>query len=491
MNNMPIKLLIAEDEMNLSFVLQKELSRQGCVVRVVNNGDEAIKVAREEEFHVALLDLMMPGASGIQVLRSLVEQDPAPEVIIMTGHATVNTALEAMKFGAYDYLTKPCALDQIAETIRKANEKGRLKRENLVLQSLVKHTSPHAQASKLPQHGIITANEKMMAVLAQIDLVASNDAPVLINGETGTGRELIARAIHNASSRRTRPFVSINCATTLDPLFEADLFGHEAGAFTSARTRKLGLLEMANQGTLYLEEINGLSLTLQTKILRAIETSSFYRLGGTRRVDTDVRIVASTSQDLAVREQQESFRTDLFNKINSIRVSVPALRERPEDIVGISEHFLKSFAPNRSIMITLEAQQVLRSYPWPGNLRELRNVLERAVLLSRSNVIQPTDLLVELATREAMPFTPVVLSNNSQYAGIDHGVGAVTSSFASNESSGRLEELERREILSALDRTNWHQGKTADLLGISPSTLYRRLREYKITKRMVRAQRSV
>ncbi len=493
MSNTPIKLLIAEDEINLSYVLQKELSRQGCVVTVAHNGDDAIRLGRKEEFHVALLDLMMPGTGGLQVLRALVEQEPAPEVIIMTGHATVNTALEAMKIGAYDYLTKPCSLAQVAEVIRKANEKVQLKRENLVLQSLMKHNAAQNSASRTNQYGVITNNDRMYAVLSQIEMTASSHAPVMISGESGTGKDLIARAIHNASSRRTKPFVVLNCATTPEQLLESELFGYEAGAFSSARSRKLGLFELANHGTLFLEEIGTLSDTLQVKLLRALETQGFFRIGGTRKVDADVRIIAASNLDLATVAQQGRFRQDLFNRINSIRITLPALRERTEDIIAIAENFLKSFAPNRSIIISPEARKVLTTYQWPGNVRELRNVVERAILLARSNVIQPSDLLVELAARETMtvPGLPI-MQPPTVAVGMDHGFGAIGTILSSHDSSVvKLGEIERREILTALERTNWHQGKTAELLGISPSTLYRRLREYKITKRMVRAQRSL
>ena len=492
---MSIKLLIAEDELNLSYVLQKELARQGCVVTIANNGDDAIRCARQEEFHVALLDLMMPGANGIQVLRALSEQEPAPEVIIMTGHATVNTALEAMKLGAYDYLTKPCSLGELTEVVRKAHEKYRLKRDNLVLQSLVKHNNGNSGLLRPGQHGIVTHNEKLYTVLSQIELIAPNHASVLISGEPGTGKELVAQAIHHASPRRTRPFVALNCATTAESSLEAELFGHEAGAFASARTRKLGVFELANHGTLFLEEIGCLSAVAQARLQRVLETMSFYRIGGTRKIEVDVRLVVSSSQNLLTAIQHETFRSELFHRLNSVRITLPPLRERVEDIMPIAEHFLKAFAPNRLIMISPDARRVLTSYQWPGNVQELRNVVERAVLVAQGNLIQASDLLVELTARESFPPRSDTGTNYESVAlGMDHGLGMVevptTHSLSNGVTVVRLDETERREILTALERTNWHQGKTAELLGISPSTLYRRLREYNITKRMVRAQRA-
>lgn len=496
MSNTQIKLLIAEDELNLSFVLQKELARQGCAVKIAQNGDEAIRLTRQEEFHVALLDLMMPGANGIQVLRALCEQEPAPEVIIMTGHATVNTALEAMKLGAYDYLTKPCSLAELAEVIRKAYEKNRLKRENLVLQSLVRHAAPNATMIRPGQPGIVTCNEQMYALLAQVDLIAPNPAPILITGESGVGKETMARVIHHASPRRARPFVVLNCATTPESLVEAELFGHEAGAFTAARTRKLGLFEMAQNGTLFLEEVGCLSAASQARLLRALETMSFYRIGGTRKIELDLRIIASSSQNLSQAAQQGRFRQDLWQRLNSIRMTLPPLRERSEDIPALTEHFLTTFAPNRQLVLSPEARRRLSAYQWPGNVRELQNVIERAVLLARSNMIQPGDLLVELSSREIVPARSALEPGYEPNSfGVDHGLGTVevasSLAFGKGVNVTRLEETEKREILSALERTNWHQGKTAELLGISPSTLYRRLREYKITKRMIRAQRAL
>jgi len=496
MNQEPIKLLIAEDEHNLSFVLQKELARQGCDVAVANDGEAAIKLAREQEFHVALLDLMLPGADGITILRVLREQDPAPEVIMMTGHATVDTALSAMKFGAYDYLTKPCNLAELTELIRKAYEKNHLKRENLVLQSLVSQrlqdpVAPRAGQEGAIQDGIITRNAQMREVLAQVERVAPSNAPVLINGESGAGKELIARAIHRASPRRDKPFVDLNCAAVSETLVESELFGHEAGAFTSARTRKLGMFELANHGTLFLDEISELPPAQQSKLLRVLETMNFFRVGGTRKVEVDVRIIAATNMDLATAVKQGRFRNDLFYRINSIRILLPPLRERPEDTLLIAQHFLLTFAPQRKLTISPEAQQVLLSYPWPGNVRELRNMMERAVLLATGDAIQSQDLPVEATHREPAARFVGMPVNGHHANGIDHSVGQVLPDMpTTGPSVARLDEIEKREIIATLERTNWHQGRTAELLGISPSTLYRRLRAYKISKREVIAQRT-
>lgn len=514
----PIKLLVAEDERNLSFVLQKELSRQGFEVTVASDGDTAVNLAQTHEFHIALVDLMLPGADGLTILRALREQEPVPEVIMMTGHATVETALSAMKLGAYDYLTKPCNLNEVSQLLSKAHEKYRLRRENLVLQNLVRQQTEPAQRGTY-QEGIITRNARVRELLSGIDRVAPSNAPILINGESGSGKELVARAVHRASARSDKPFVDLNCAAVAETLVESELFGHEAGAFTSARNRKLGLFELASHGTLFLDEISELTPQMQSKLLRVLETMNFFRVGGTRKVEVDVRIIAATNVDLAGAVRQGKFRADLFYRINSIRLVLPPLRERPEDILLIAQHFLKMYAPQRGLQISPEAQQALLSYHWPGNVRELRNMMERAALLAAGESIKPQDLPIEAASREAAAWAAAQQSgqvmggqmmgghsgqmNGSLHGGLNAPAGVVVNGTGNNPadfgvggmlpqmpgtSLAKLEEIEKREILAALERTNWHQGKTAELLGISPSTLYRRLRVYNLSKREIMRQ---
>ncbi len=489
MNQEPIKLLIAEDEHNLSLVLQKELTRRGCQVSVANDGETAIQLAREQEFHVALLDLMLPGSDGLSILRMLREQDPAPEVLMMTGHATVETALSAMKLGAYDYLTKPCNLTELTELIRKAYEKNRLQRENLVLKNLVNQRALDLGNTRTGQMVIVTRNRQMLELLDQVTQIAPSNAPVLIAGESGVGKELVARAIHRASSRAEKPFVDLNCAAVSETLVESELFGHEAGAFTSARTRKLGLFELANHGTLFLDEISELSPQLQSKLLRVLETMNFFRVGGTRKVEVDVRIIAATNVDLASAVKEGRFRQDLFFRINSIQLIIPPLRERVEDILLIAQHFLELFAPHRRLTLSPEAQQLLLSYHWPGNVRELRNMMERAALLAKGDVIEPKDLPVEAAHQVVV--LGMMSGATDHPRAVDCGLGEILAPPAAGTATvAKLEELEKRQILAVLERTNWHQGKAAELLGISPSTLYRRLRAYKLSKRAIKAQRT-
>ncbi|MFY9573984.1 MAG: sigma-54 dependent transcriptional regulator [Blastocatellia bacterium] len=452
-SNPSIKLLIAEDEKNLGLVLQKELSRLGHDVSVVHDAEAAIKEARESEFDVALLDIMMPGRSGLEVLRELRQQEQPPEVLMMTGHATVETALQAMKLGAYDYLTKPCHIRELEAIIAKAHEKRQLRLENMILQSRLTYKE------KAPD--IVVRSQKMNDVMALVRKIAASNATVLVTGDSGTGKELVANTVHCFSSRNAGPFIDISCAAIQETLLESELFGYEPGAFTGARKRKLGLLELAHGGTLFLDEIGEMSLTLQAKLLRVLETQSFYRVGGTKKVEVDVRFIAATNRDLSQDVAEGKFRGDLMFRINNFTIKLPALRERPEDIPALAEHFLAQVSGGERAHLSDQAMQVLMSYSWPGNVRELRNVIERAVILSTGDEIAEEDLPLELRTHRMVSG--------------DTGDGE-------DSSPGSLDELRRKQILTVLEQTGWHQGRASEILGISPSTLYRQLKAYGLTR---------
>lgn len=452
-SNPGIKLLIAEDEMNLGLVLQKELSRAGHEVTLVHDAEAAIKAAREAEFDVALLDIMMPGRSGLEVLRELRQQEQPPEVLMMTGHATVETALQAMKMGAYDYLTKPCHIRELEAIVNKAHEKRQLRVENMILQSRLTYKE------KAPD--IVVRSQKMTEVLTVVRKVAASNATVLVTGDSGTGKELIANTIHCYSSRQSGPFIDISCAAIQETLLESELFGYEQGAFTGARKRKLGLLELAHGGTLFLDEIGEMSLTLQSKLLRVLETQTFYRVGGTKKVSVDVRFIAATNRDLNQDAVEGKFRSDLLFRINNFTVKLPALRERPEDIPALADHFLTQVSGGERARFTDGAMQVLMNYTWPGNVRELRNVIERAVILSSRDEIEADDLPLELRTHRIVSVEPV---NGDE------------------STPGSLDELRRKQILAVLEQTGWHQGRASEILGISPSTLYRQLKAYGLTR---------
>jgi two-component system response regulator AtoC len=452
-SNPSINLLIAEDEKNLGVVLQKEMSRLGHQVTLVHDAEAAIKAARESEFDVALLDIMMPGRSGLEVLRELRQQDQPPEVLMMTGHATVETALQAMKLGAYDYLTKPCHIRELEAIINKAYEKRQLRFENLILQSRLTYKE------KAPD--IVVRSQKMADVMTLVRKIASSNATVLVTGDSGTGKELVANTVHCFSQRHAGPFIDISCAAIQETLLESELFGYEQGAFTGARKRKLGLLELAHGGTLFLDEIGEMSLTLQSKLLRVLETQSFYRVGGTKKVEVDVRFIAATNRDLSHDVVEGKFRSDLLFRINNFTIKLPSLSERPEDIPALAEHFLALVSGGGRAHLSDEAMQVLMNYAWPGNVRELRNVIERAVILSSGDELGAEDLPLELRTHRMINVMP---------AEDDESNG------------GSLDELRRKQILVVLEQTGWHQGKASEILGISPSTLYRQLKVYGLTR---------
>jgi len=450
-----IKLLIAEDEKNLGLVLQKELGRLGHDVTLVHDAEAAIAEAREQDFDVALLDIMMPGRSGLEVLRELRSLEQPPEVLMMTGHATVETALQAMKLGAYDYLTKPCHIRELEAILQKAFEKRQLKRENIILHSRLTYKE------KAPD--IIVRSQKMNDILGLVRKVAASNAIVLVMGESGTGKELVANTIHKFSPRHAGPFIDISCAAIQETLLESELFGYEPGAFTGARKRKLGLFELAHGGTLFLDEIGEMSLTLQAKLLRVLETQCFYRVGGTKKVEVDVRVITATNRDLSSYVAEGKFRGDLLFRINNFVVQIPALRERSEDIPALAEHFLAISNAGGSTRLSDEAMNVLMIYDWPGNVRELKNVIERAVILCSDQVIKPEDLPLELRTHR-----PSVLDEDG--------------SGESNGGPASLDELKRKQIMAVLEQTGWHQGKASEILGISPSTLYRQLKSYGLTR---------
>jgi two-component system, NtrC family, response regulator AtoC len=452
-SNASIKLLIAEDEKNLGLVLQKELQRLGHQVTLVHDGEAALRAARESEFDVALLDIMMPIIGGIEVLRELRQQEQPPEVLMMTGHATVETALQAMKLGAYDYLTKPCHIRELEAILNKAYEKRLLKRENLILQSRLTYKQ------KAPD--IVVRSQKMTEIMNLVRKVAVSNAIVLVTGESGTGKELVANTIHCFSTRHAGPFIDISCAAIQDTLLESELFGYEAGAFTGARKRKLGLLELAHGGTLFLDEIGEMSLTLQSKLLRVLETQSFFRVGGTKKVEVDVRFIAATNRELDQFVGEGKFRADLMFRVNNFTIKLPPLRDRPEDIPSIAEHFLARVSGGNRLTMSEDAMRVMMNYSWPGNVRELRNVIERAVILASGEVIQPEDLPIELRTHVPRSFALAAEEDDSLV---------------------NLDEMKKRQILTVLEQTGWHQGKASELLGISPSTLYRQLKSYGLTR---------
>jgi two-component system response regulator AtoC len=462
------KLLVVDDENNLRLVVQKELSRLGHQVETESDGEKAWETLENKDFDVLLCDINMPRLDGISLLRRLREkrQNP-PEVIMLTGHATVETAIEAMKLGAYDYLTKPYRITELAALVTQASEKQQLRVDNQRLRAQVE------RQKVMPE--IIAESPQMKEILRLVQRVARSETSVLITGESGTGKELIAQALHRLSPRAHDTFVDLNCAALQDSLLESELFGHEAGAFSGARTRKMGLFEIADGGTLFLDEIMEMPMALQSKLLRALETRSFFRVGGVRKVEVNVRLVAATNRRPENAVAEGLFRSDLLYRVNSFEIHLPPLRERREDIRPLAEHLLQKIGGINAPVLTDQAADALCGYHWTGNVRQLRNCLERAILLADNGMITIKDLPPEVVYQTPVPSISVSYASPPE-------INNNTHSFH-NVPPTALRDVEKQQILNALEKTGWHRGKTADLLGISPSTLYRRLREYNLDVR--------
>ncbi|HEV3470890.1 MAG TPA: sigma-54 dependent transcriptional regulator [Pyrinomonadaceae bacterium] len=459
-NRPPARILVAEDEANLRLVIQKELARLGHEVRAVGDGEAALRLLEESNVDVLLTDISMPRMDGMELLRRVHQRPNPPEVIMLTGHATVESAIEAMKLGAYDYLSKPYRLAELDALVNQAAEKRRLRVDNARLRTLVE------RQTSTPE--IVYVSDAMREVMRLVERVAPSDASVLITGESGTGKELVAHAIHRLSNRAEGSFIDLNCAAFQESLLESELFGYEAGAFSGAKGRKLGLWELADNGTIFLDEVTELPPQLQSKLLRAIETNSFYRVGAVRKVQVNVRVVAATNRDVNEVVADGRFRADLLYRINSFQINLPALRERREDIEPLARHLLKLLGGANPPEVDGDALEALRAYDWPGNVRQLRNTLERATLLANEGRVTLAELPPEIANPSGAPRA---------------GLAAAAPAAGTNQPAAPLREVERQQILAALEQTGWHRGKTAEILGISPSTLYRRLRDYNLTKR--------
>jgi len=461
------KLLVVDDEKNLRLVIQRELTRQGHEAETAPDGQAAWELMEARDFDVLLCDINMPRLDGMGLLRRLKEKmSNAPEVIMLTGQGTVETAIEAMKLGAYDYLTKPYRIAELSALVKQAAEKKQLKMDNVRLRAQIERSN-----GATPE--IIAESPQMKEVLRLVRRVAPSETSVLITGESGTGKELVAQAIHRLSTRSDRTFIDLNCAALQDTLLESELFGYEAGAFSGARARKLGLFELADGGTLFLDEIMEMPSQLQSKLLRALETKSFFRVGGVKKVEVNVRLIAATNRDPKTAIADGVFRSDLMYRINSFEIFIPPLRERREDIEPLAQHLLRQVASSGKLDLTQPVLEALTAFTWTGNVRQLRNCLERAALLADNGRITVKELPPEVLLRNETP-------NVSVSFGTPRSSGVNT---FQNTSPTNLRESEKQQIINALERTGWHRGKTAELLGISPSTLYRRLREYDLETR--------
>ena len=447
----PATLLLVDDDLAFRQVMAGELGRLGYDVVAVATGEEAIERVATAEPEVVLLDLRLPGMSGIETLKNIQASSPTTEVIMLTGHGSIDTAIESIRIGAFDYVVKPCPMDELQIRIQRALERRALRqRANILERGL---TLPDLSNS------FVGHSPEFLKLLNLIDRVAPSDSTVLITGETGAGKERVAKLIHARSSRRSRPFVVVECAALQETLLQSELFGHERGAFTGADRAKPGLFEVANGGTIFLDEIGEVSPATQTKLLRVLDTSTFRHVGSTREIRVDVRILTATNRDIVVMVRQGLFREDLFYRLSTIRVDVPPLRMRGTDIELLAKHFVavlnERFGSNRQI--SEAALQLLRSHSWPGNVRELLHTVEAALVVCEGSEILPEHLPKSLRYRES-PSLPT--------------------SMACEAPLPTLLDAELNHIRTALLASNGHRGNAAKILGISERNLYRKLRDH-------------
>jgi DNA-binding NtrC family response regulator len=433
-------VLVLEDEKALLELVVDALGSEGHAVTPTSSVAKALEALKDGSFDVAVLDLNVPDGSGIDVLKAISEEGLATEAIVLTGNATVSNAIEAMKLGAYDFLTKPTRMEELQALVDKAAEKARLRQENAALKSQLERDVSVA--------GLVTQDAALKETLAVLERVAPSELPVLIQGESGTGKELIARAVHKQSPRAAFPMMAISCGAVPESLLESELFGYERGAFTGAVQRKPGLVELANRGVLFLDEIGDINAAVQSKLLRFLETQEFFHVGGTRPLKTDVRFVSATSKDLKKEVAEGRYRQDLYQRLNGVTLVLPALRERKGDVAPLAAFFLQRCAGGKKTL-SESALNTLEKYSWPGNVRELQMVVRRAAVLAKGDAITVEDLSLDMG------------QPNWRSAAVTAGL--------------TLAELEKEYIQTILQRHEGHRGKAAKALGIDPKTLYNKL----------------
>ena len=443
-------ILIVDDEKNIREGLSKALALAGYDTLMAATGSEAVRVLEGEAVDLVISDLRMPGLSGEQLLRRVVAAYPAIPVIILTGHGTIESAVTAMHAGAYDFLTKPVNLDRLELLVKRALSRRQLMLENLTLQRELERRST--------AHQLVTASPAMKRAWEVVEQVAPSRASVLITGESGVGKELVADAIHTLSPRRAAKLIKVHCAALTETLLESELFGHERGAFTGAVARRRGRFELADGGTIFLDEIGEISQSIQIKLLRILQERAFERVGGEETITADVRVVAATNRDLAEAIEQGTFREDLYYRLNVVHIHVPPLREREADISLLAAGFLKEFAEENGkqlVGIDPRALSALRRYSWPGNVRELQNGIESAVVMARGSTIELHDLPPAVRNAQNAPAVRIPLGST-----LDHG--------------------EREMIRATLNHQHGNKSRTAEILGISRKTLHRKMREYQL-----------
>ena len=457
MTGNPLRVLVVDDEIAWANLVAEWLGQAGHQVEIALTAESGLARLQDEAFDVALVDMVMPGPGldGVGFIRHL-PQEGRPEVIVLSGAITVRSAVEAMQLGATDCVPKSQDLETLEILVRKAGESHRRARDLQLLSRRIEHQSSRPV--------FITRNEKMQQILDVLERVATSNVSVLLTGESGTGKELLAHALHERSPRAKGPFVEVNCAALSESLLEAELFGHEKGAFTGAVSARPGLVETADQGTLFLDEVAEMPPPLQAKLLRTTEDRSLYRVGGRQKIRVDIRIIAATNRNLAREIEDGRFRQDLYYRLAGVEVLVPPLRERPEDIEPLALTYLRAAtrqAGRGPTQISAEALDAMRRYRWPGNVRELRNLMERVALLAEGQMVQSSHLPPEIG----IPAT-----------------GRSTKAPAPGTDLAPLKDMERQQIQRVLDEENWHRARAASRLGVPIRTLYRKIRAYQLTK---------
>ncbi|MBN1300105.1 MAG: sigma-54-dependent Fis family transcriptional regulator [Melioribacteraceae bacterium] len=444
-----VRILISDDDQTLCYLLKEELVSEGYSVDIVFDGKYAIENLKKTSYDVLLLDLEMTEVHGEEVLAYVKENHPSVKVIILTAKTDMRTAIDCIKHGAYDFIPKPYEFGQLVVVIERALEHRDLLVNNEILKSRIDKSVPHS---------IIGESRAISDVIGLAERAAKSDSNILLEGETGTGKELFAEFIHKNSNRNKKPLVAINCASLPDQLMESELFGYEKGAFTDAKTSKQGLVEIANGGTLFLDEIGELSLTLQPKLLRFLEKGEFRRVGGVTNLSSDVRVIGATNKNLMEEAENKSFRRDLLFRLNVITLTIPPLRERGKDVILLSNYFMQKNTPFRnSKSLSKDAETALLNYSWPGNVRELAHTIERALIFSDNDAIKVKDL--------NLPQTSA-----SSGDGLYDDQGMILS----------LDAIEKQHIIRVLDEFSWNRESTAKALGIAQKTLYSKIKKYNL-----------
>ncbi len=455
-------ILIVDDEANNREFLRDILTEEGYAVDTAVNGKDAVAKLSQDTFHVVLTDLQMPEIDGLGVIQHIVDHRLNTIGILYTGHGSVKSAVDAMKLGAFDYITKPFKADEIKIVVKKALDHLALQEENIYLKQQLK--------ARYRFENIVGTSEKMQKIFSLIDRVASTDSTVLILGESGTGKELVARALHFNSQRSSNPFVPVNCGAIPEELLESELFGHEKGAFTGAFRTRIGRFELAGGGSIFLDEISEMSPNLQVKLLRVIQEREFERVGGVKSIRADVRIIAATNKNLEEEVEQGRFREDLYYRLNVIPIHIPPLRDRAEDIPLLVKHFLSKYANGknaRNVQFSKKAMGALMRYRWPGNVRELENLVERMVVLCETDVVDIGDLPEKIVSG-GVESTAYMPSFDLPETGIDL--------------SSAVNEFERSIIIQALNKSNWVKNRAAKLLNLNRTTLVEKIKKQKLER---------